>query len=131
VFAFVIASHIAEHIPQPALFLQEMQRVGRAGYLETPGPLSEWLLTEPYHLWILERDRDELVFRSKRRSRPFSDLFYKWFYLNEERYGHATMSSSNTLVLWSRALLLKVWKRMPGTYTKHHWQSHIRFRIQE
>lgn len=131
VFAFVIASHIAEHIPQPALFLQEMQRVGRAGYLETPGPLSEWLLTEPYHLWILERDRDELVFRSKRRSRPFSDLFYKWFYLNEERYGHATMRSSNTLVLWSRALLLKVWKRMPGTYTKYHWQSHIRFRIQE
>jgi ubiquinone/menaquinone biosynthesis C-methylase UbiE len=129
-FDFVIASHIAEHIPQPDFFLTEMARVGRHGYIETPGPLSETLLTEPYHLWILTRRGKELLFLRKQRTQPLSDLFYRWFYLNEERYGHTIWRSGNGLLRISRAIMLKMWKRMPGTYTKYHWSSCIHFRIQ-
>jgi hypothetical protein len=130
-FDFIIASHIAEHIPQPALFLAEMERVGRQGYIETPGPLSETLLTEPYHLWILKRRNEELLFVRKQRTKPLSDLFYRWFYLNEERYGHQIWQSDNGVLRLSRAVMLKIWKRLPGTYTQFHWTGRIHFRIQD
>lgn len=40
-FDFVIASHILEHMPNPVVFLKELQRVGKAGYIETPNFISE------------------------------------------------------------------------------------------
>ena len=40
-FDFIIASHILEHMPNPAVFLQELQRVGKAGYIETPNFMCE------------------------------------------------------------------------------------------
>lgn len=42
-FDFIIASHILEHMPNPEIFLKEMQRVGKAGYIETPNFLCERL----------------------------------------------------------------------------------------
>ena len=35
-FDFVIAFHVLEHVPDPAAFLNELQRIGKAGYIETP-----------------------------------------------------------------------------------------------
>mgnify|MGYP001599329996 FL=1 len=32
-FDFVIASHILEHMAQPEVFINELQRVGKAGYI--------------------------------------------------------------------------------------------------
>lgn len=40
-FDFVIASHILEHMPNPEVFLSELQRVGKAGYIETPNFICE------------------------------------------------------------------------------------------
>lgn len=40
-FDFVIASHILEHMPHPEVFLKELQRVGKAGYIETPNFICE------------------------------------------------------------------------------------------
>lgn len=51
-FDFVIASHILEHMAQPEVFLRELQRVGKAGYIETPHALFERL--HPYHIHCLE-----------------------------------------------------------------------------
>jgi SAM-dependent methyltransferase len=42
-FDFIIASHILEHMPNPEIFLKEIQRVGKAGYIETPSFLCERL----------------------------------------------------------------------------------------
>jgi hypothetical protein len=52
VFDFVIASHILEHMAEPVVFLKEIQRVGKAGYIETPNALFERL--HPYHIHCLE-----------------------------------------------------------------------------
>jgi SAM-dependent methyltransferase len=41
---FIVASHILEHIPNPESFLSEIQRVGKAGYIETPNFLCERLI---------------------------------------------------------------------------------------
>jgi len=51
-FDFVIASHILEHISDPAVFIKEMQRVGKAGYIETPNAIFERL--HPYAIHCLE-----------------------------------------------------------------------------
>lgn len=40
-FDFVIASHVLEHSAEPERFLNELQRVARAGYIETPDAFME------------------------------------------------------------------------------------------
>jgi SAM-dependent methyltransferase len=40
-FDFVIASHVLEHSADPERFLLELQRVAKAGYIETPGAFME------------------------------------------------------------------------------------------
>jgi SAM-dependent methyltransferase len=40
-FDFVIASHVLEHSPAPERALREMQRVGKAGYIEVPDAFME------------------------------------------------------------------------------------------
>jgi SAM-dependent methyltransferase len=51
-FDFVIASHVFEHSTQPELFLRELQRVAKAGYIEVPDALMERL--NPYRDHRLE-----------------------------------------------------------------------------
>jgi len=40
-FDFVIASHVLEHSANPEFFLSELQRVAKAGYIETPNAFME------------------------------------------------------------------------------------------
>ena len=51
-FDYVIAFHILEHIPTPDLFLRELMRVAKAGYIETPNVMFERLV--PYDVHCLE-----------------------------------------------------------------------------
>ena len=79
-FDFVIASHIAEHVEDPAAFCAEMSRVATAGYIETPSPLGDRLLHEDYHLWRVGHRDGALAFVAKGRRRPIerwlTDAFY-------------------------------------------------------
>lgn len=52
VFDFVVASHILEHMQEPARFLDELSRVGKAGYIETPNVVFERV--HPYTVHCLE-----------------------------------------------------------------------------
>lgn len=65
VFDYVIAAHVLEHTPYPDKFLAELQRVARAGYIETPDAFMERI--NPYkdhRLEVTVRD-DGLVIRKK------------------------------------------------------------------
>ncbi len=83
-FSFVIASHLAEHVADPAGFCREVARVGRAGYIETPSPLADVLLHEDYHVWRVHHRRGVLRFRRKKaRSQVLAattERFYRFFY---------------------------------------------------
>ena len=64
-FDYVIAAHVLEHTPYPEKFLAELQRVARAGYIETPDAFMERI--NPYkdhRLEVTVRD-DGLVIRKK------------------------------------------------------------------
>jgi len=52
VFDYIVASHVFEHVKEPEVFLRELMRVGRAGYIETPNVLFERL--DPYSTHCLE-----------------------------------------------------------------------------
>ena len=65
-FDFVIASHVLEHSAEPENFLNEIQRVAKAGYIEVPDAFMERLTHYGFHrLEITEKD-GELIIRKKK-----------------------------------------------------------------
>jgi glycosyltransferase involved in cell wall biosynthesis/SAM-dependent methyltransferase len=65
VFDFVIASHVLEHSADPARFLSELQRVAKAGYIESPDAFMERV--NPYldHRLEITVRNGRLVIRKK------------------------------------------------------------------
>lgn len=72
-FDFVICSHTLEDIRDPIWVCQEMNRIGKQGYIETPSRLTEscrgvesrqrsgyW-----HHRWLVEFQDNELIFNAK------------------------------------------------------------------
>ena len=80
-FAYLVASHIAEHVEDPDGFCGEIARVARAGYIETPSPLADRLFEEEYHLWRVGSEAGELTFTAKtaedRRPTRATDGLYR------------------------------------------------------
>ena len=72
-FDFVIASHILEHMAEPEVFLKELQRVGKAGYIETPNALFERLY--PYDIHCLEILEKNGVLHIHKKNQPIEDPF--------------------------------------------------------
>ena len=72
-FDFVVASHILEHMSEPETFLCELQRVGKAGYIETPNSIFERLV--PYDIHCLEVMNVNDVLHIHKKSQPVEDSF--------------------------------------------------------
>ena len=72
-FDFVIASHILEHIADPGAFLDELSRVGKAGYIETPNFIFERLF--PYDIHCLEVILLDNALQIHKKKRPVEDLW--------------------------------------------------------
>lgn len=65
VFDFVIASHVLEHTDDPATFLSELQRVAKAGYIETPDAFFERINPFTYHRLEVTAEKQRLVIKKK------------------------------------------------------------------
>lgn len=65
VFDFVIASHVLEHSPDPEQFIEEMQRVSRAGYIEVPDAFMERINPYPDHRLEITVREGKLIIRKK------------------------------------------------------------------
>ncbi len=65
-FDFVIASHVLEHSERPDRFLSEIQRVGKAGYIEVPDAFFERILTYDCHRLEISERKGALFIRKKR-----------------------------------------------------------------
>jgi hypothetical protein len=72
-FDFVVASHILEHMADPELFLKELQRVGKAGYIETPNVIFERLY--PYNIHCLEIIEINGILHIHKKHGPVEDSF--------------------------------------------------------
>lgn len=65
-FDYVICNQVLEHSEDPAQFLREITRVARAGYVETPSLVGEWLFPKKSHRWVVLAIGDKLVLYDKR-----------------------------------------------------------------
>lgn len=69
VFDYIICSQILEHVQDPARCCEEISRVGKKGYIETPSMLWEKLHpTRDYHRWFILLIDSTLIFFSKDKS---------------------------------------------------------------
>jgi SAM-dependent methyltransferase/uncharacterized protein YbaR (Trm112 family) len=76
-FDFIIASHIFEHTDNPRKFLNELVRVGKAGYIETPEGWFEKMCAYYYHRLEVSNENGSLLINKKEswKPDPISRLF--------------------------------------------------------
>lgn len=135
VFDYVVASHIAEHVEQPDELCQELARVGKRGYIETPSGYCEHLLGEPCHSWFVYRKNAALEFEKKLRPTG-SRWFYLIFYYGRERAGHPRLGVSNriihTLLKLASRVVLRLWRLevvRARMYTCLEWEESVPVRV--
>lgn len=138
-FDFIIASHIAEHVDDPKKFCDELMRVAKSGYIETPGKLGDMVLNEPYHRLRVWSDGNTLIFKPVIKHYPLgplAELFYAFFYFNEDRIGHNTIKSNNRyakFILRNISVTLGKFWRLPliknYTYTCFRWKDSFQVKV--
>lgn len=110
-FDFVIARHILEHLPEPEIFLKEIQRVGKAGYIETPSSFSENLFGWPFHIWEIDVSDNVLLIKTKNKNNN-TQLKKMGKYFN-------TSSDLKEFSFKNRSMF----------YTQYYWENSINFKI--
>lgn len=72
-FDFVVCSHTLEDVRDPIFVCSQLQRVARAGYIETPAKFRECAKADPQHIvagwehhrWIVEVEDGTVIFTMK------------------------------------------------------------------
>lgn len=110
-FDFVVASHILEHMKDPAQFLSELMRVAKAGYIETPNSIGEELVPMNIHCLEVMNLDNKLIIRKKASSEDVSFL------------GDLKIHIRNTA--WR-----KLFHRSPDLFhTRYFWKDKIDYEI--
>lgn len=101
-FDYIISAHVLEHVDDPALFISELCRVGRRGYIETPSLLGEFLIPKATHRWLLLDLHDTIYLVSKERaqfhlSHDFGKVFQHYFQYSS--WGYKIMQRTHPQLL--------------------------------
>ncbi|MFH1193059.1 MAG: methyltransferase domain-containing protein [Candidatus Jorgensenbacteria bacterium] len=77
IFDYSILSHVLEHLSEPNLALDELQRVSRAGYIETPGAFTEATIPYAFHFsrCVVDEGVLTITMKSKYDERLEHDIF--------------------------------------------------------
>ncbi len=132
-FAYSIASHVVEHVEEPAKALKQLSRVSKSGYIETPSALME--VVEPhrnYHLWHVKVEERELIFIPKKVKKPFhQNVTWK---LSENNFGFRLFYHGNpelflTRFDWREKIPFRITKRPfhPDEYLSITHQNAMQF----
>lgn len=109
-FDYVVAIHVAEHAGDIARFLDELQRVAAAGYLETPSMIGERLFGWRKHRWMLWKHDGLLWVRRRDEGRRFGALFHE--------------------LMRRDAQMAALYYRYPDLFrVRLHWEGKIDYRI--
>lgn len=117
-FDYVICSHILEHVENPSIFLQEIQRVGKRGYIETPHPIYEKMIGgTPFHKSFVWNIGGKLVIEKKSKGIIDSDLraFFNSVLVSGNIFGELLVSNLRNL----------------GFLTQYKWESEIKYMIKK
>ncbi|MGI8906088.1 MAG: class I SAM-dependent methyltransferase [Candidatus Sumerlaeaceae bacterium] len=118
-FDYCICMHVLEHVEDPPAMLREMERVARAGYIETPTELHDWLFAVPpyttIHKWYVNANGGELELTLKRAE------------LAEHRFAHLLDHLRR-----EDAFLERWMEKRPGLFTtQFFWNGEIRWRMSD
>lgn len=112
-FDFVIASHVLEHSADPASFLNEIMRVGKAGYIETPDAFFERINPFRFHRLEVTDVNGKVVIYKKSEWR----LHGEWVDMYERKV------KDDEFLQYLR-------KHPTPFYMRFYWQDYIDFQIQ-
>jgi len=113
VFDFIICRHVLEHVEDPEIFLNEMGRIGMAGYIESPSLIWEMLHpSRSYHRWWILEIESELVLMEKK---PTHEAFFGCLFETLNTY-----SPEYRLFLRRYAQLFHV---------RHFWKDHVAYSV--
>ena len=110
-FDYVIASHVLEHMPDPEVFLSELQRVSKAGYIETPNFICERFIPSRAHCLEIGLI-DNVLQIHKKNSFHIDPFFLELDYLQKNNQ-------------WA-----KVYFNNPELFhIQHYWNNKINYKI--
>lgn len=83
-FDFVYCAHVLEHVDNPSHALNEIQRIGKRGYIEVPTKMSDIVFNfaklKHFHKWHISVVGNTLIFieyiENERRDTGSQELFY-------------------------------------------------------
>ena len=108
-FDYVVASHILEHVDNPIAACKELQRVGKAGYIESPTFMKDALFSwvKGIHNWQILSQGNTLFFfeyteRQKEgiRSESFERLIFSTVYHPLQKAFNDNQDIFNTMFEW-------------------------------
>lgn len=73
----IFASHIIEHLPDPARFVREIKRCSRRVYLEFPSRNRELMYAWSFHEWLVEATGTVMRFYRNDLPQLFGSLFHE------------------------------------------------------
>lgn len=120
-FDYVIASHIFEHMDDPAGFAREIMRVGKAGFIEVPSAISERVFGWNFHHWYCDIRDGALTFLPKTEGEQFGGFFHRliahtlWFRRCFEKYEREWY----TRLEWAGNIPIRVRKSPMSKNEKH------------
>lgn len=86
-FDYVICSHVLEHVPNVDVFLSELQRVAKKGYLEFPTVYYDYVYNFPEHISFVFEKNGIVYWMTKEESglnkyKNIQNFFYRTCELN-------------------------------------------------
>ena len=81
-FDYVICSHVLEHVEDVDAFIAEINRVGKAGYLEYPLVYYDYIYNFPEHISFIKKKETEIIWMPKEEAglskfKAVNVLFYE------------------------------------------------------
>lgn len=115
-FDYIYCSNVLEHVDDPAAFLEELSRVGKRGYIETPSLTGEHMFPKQSHKWC-SIDIDGKIVMFEKANLPGN-------YGND--YGEAML---NYLPFQSLPFRLMQYTETQFSFVRYEWEDHIDYEV--
>jgi len=113
-FDFVHSSHVLEHTTNPCKALNELQRVAKAGYIEVPSRMMEFINNQEYHYWFIYTLDNKIIFEEKTE---FENILFQKKRLHDVGLNLDKLFFNSKISFFHKIWFRYFWKRFYGDYS--------------